>query len=128
MLVLRKSSDTPVYYVGRVPCRNVKIMGMVVGVSQFERKNIIAGTPHPHFPKPYSAEYHLVDDGSAVIECAQMRTPAKPPSQSWKPGTQATVTGKEVQLPLPPLGSLVSIVGRVHAWHDSKQLYVNEMG
>ncbi|KZT40574.1 hypothetical protein SISSUDRAFT_1060199 [Sistotremastrum suecicum HHB10207 ss-3] len=113
---LQDVAGTPVYHLGRVPCRTVKITGIVVGVSEFERRNVIT-----------------LDDGSGVIECVQPKTPVKPPSmstqtsssQSWRTSSQASLQSKEDRPP--PVGSIISIVGRIAPWHDSRHLYINEL-
>ncbi|EJC98251.1 uncharacterized protein FOMMEDRAFT_97039 [Fomitiporia mediterranea MF3/22] len=52
------------YWMGRVPCRTVKIVGMVVGVDEFD-----------------DMLRFKVDDGTSVIDCdLKQPKPAKPPS------------------------------------------------
>ncbi|KAJ2925276.1 hypothetical protein H1R20_g11815, partial [Candolleomyces eurysporus] len=71
------------YWLGRIPCRVVQIVGLVVGVSQYEGRTI-----------------YIVDDGTEVVECVQRLQPLK---HSAEPGKLPTFA-PEFPLPLASVG------------------------
>ncbi|KAF7298410.1 Stn1 domain-containing protein [Mycena kentingensis (nom. inval.)] len=85
------------YWLGRVPCRTVKLVGMVVAVSPYESK----------------VQYAL-DDGTGVIEC-QHRPP--PPAKGQQDGLK----------PVVPLGRLAVITGRIVSFKESRRILVDEI-
>ncbi|KAG8945900.1 hypothetical protein FRC00_009892, partial [Tulasnella sp. 408] len=112
-----KIGDWGIWWLGTVPCRKVQIVGLVVGVMEYERRMM-----------------YTIDDGTEVIDCVyalpQIKaSPVKPP-KNLKP----YVSGKtrEAAAPIkygrpPPIkvGKTACVVGKVEAWNDTKQLFVD---
>ncbi|KAJ7932146.1 hypothetical protein B0H13DRAFT_810402 [Mycena leptocephala] len=92
------------FWLGRIPCRSVKLVGLVVGVQAYEKRVV----------------YYL-DDGTAVIECHH-RPPA--PNQSKDDKT------KELPLlkPLAHVGCSVVMIGRISGWHETRRILVDSIG
>ncbi|ESK92858.1 succinate:fumarate antiporter [Moniliophthora roreri MCA 2997] len=97
----------------RVPCRNVRLVGLIVGVQILEKKII-----------------YSVDDGTSVIDCQHKCTNAPPsptkPSQSKskikpQPGNR---TWSLVQFPKPLacVGDHVRVCGKVAQHFESRQI------
>ncbi|KAJ6632263.1 hypothetical protein B0H10DRAFT_1976762 [Mycena sp. CBHHK59/15] len=98
--------DAEFFWLGRVPCRSVKLVGMLVGVQTYETRVV-----------------YSLDDGTAVIEC-QHRPPApsKPKLDKTKPETQQPLLE-----PLAYVGYSVTIIGRIVPWHDTRRILVDSM-
>ncbi|KIM91593.1 hypothetical protein PILCRDRAFT_810872 [Piloderma croceum F 1598] len=110
--------DVDFFWLGRVPCRNVRLVGMVVGVQVFEKRVV-----------------YSLDDGTAVIDCVHIPTPAAvTPIKSRPTGNKqqnkykrpkSPVQEPPVPVPLVPVayvGTSVRAVGRVMRWHESRQI------
>ncbi|KAI5122088.1 hypothetical protein M0805_002210 [Coniferiporia weirii] len=118
------------FWLGRVPCRSVKIVGMVVGVDQLE------------FVTRYK-----VDDGTAVVDCecrhpqqkqvlkreTKDTKPAKPTSkykrpEESKPASKTNKDAKPSARLIPPIASVgtsVCVQGRVVRGRGSRFLRVD---
>ncbi|KAF6764139.1 hypothetical protein DFP72DRAFT_870857, partial [Ephemerocybe angulata] len=87
-----KLSAADFYWLGRVPCRNVQIVGVVVGVSQYESRST-----------------YIVDDGTDVIECSLRTQPIKQIPQPGRPPPIAP----EFPPPVASVGETVRVIGKV---------------
>ncbi|KAI9065324.1 hypothetical protein FKP32DRAFT_1648082 [Trametes sanguinea] len=139
------SRDMEYFWIGRIPCRTVCLVGLVVGVVVWEKRTV-----------------YTVDDGTAVVDCAHAHpqvvplSPVKPklkekalntntkktagPSYAdyLRPAravpSSSTATTKRVATEPPPLpkpvarvGQAVRIVGRVISRHDTRSILVDEI-
>ena len=133
------------FWLGRIPCRTVRLVGLLVGVAVWEKRTV-----------------YTIDDGTAVLDCALAHAQVVPPSPV-KPKVKATVpipsaTSKKAkpsfsdyllsarkvapgasssapgraEPPPPPkpiarVGQSVQVVGRVVSKHDTRILLVDEI-
>ncbi|KAI0631178.1 hypothetical protein C8Q77DRAFT_1279903 [Trametes polyzona] len=139
------SRDMEFFWLGRIPCRTIRLVGLVVGASVWEKRTV-----------------YTIDDGTAVIDCAAAHSQAPPPSPGKsrsrvKPSavSEAKVTGPSFadylprartaatistsstspSNPQPPplpkpiarVGQLVQVVGRVVNRHDTRLILVDEI-
>ncbi|KAJ8455490.1 hypothetical protein ONZ51_g12437 [Trametes cubensis] len=137
--------DMEFFWLGRIPCRTVHLVGLVVGVAVWDKRTI-----------------YTVDDGTGVVDCAYtharaaLPSPMKPkakeshaskdkprgnkpsfadylPSSRAGPSTSATASKRAVTEPPPPpkpvarVGQSVHVVGRVVSRHDTRLLVVDEI-
>ncbi|KAI0642726.1 hypothetical protein C8Q79DRAFT_1096396 [Trametes meyenii] len=137
--------DLEYFWLGRIPCRTVYVVGVVVGVQVWEKRTV-----------------YTVDDGTAVIDCSHAHaqaiplSPVKPktgetaPSKDprktagpsladYLPSTRTAITPsatipkrttKEPASPPTPvvrIGQTVRIVGRVIVRHGTRSLLVDEI-
>ncbi|KIO19129.1 hypothetical protein M407DRAFT_31217 [Tulasnella calospora MUT 4182] len=110
-------ADWGIWWLGTVPCRKVQIVGLVVGVMEYERRMM-----------------YTIDDGTEVVDCAyalpQIKTsPVKPP-QNLKlyiasKAKEATATIRYGSPPPIKVGKTACVVGKVEAWNGTKQLFVD---
>ncbi|KAG8948729.1 hypothetical protein FRC04_009340 [Tulasnella sp. 424] len=112
-----KIGDWGIWWLGTVPCRKVQIVGLVVGVVQYEKRMA-----------------YTIDDGTEVVDCVYAlpvikTSPVKP---SKNPNPYVKSKPKEAVAPirygLPPpikVGRTACVVGKVEAWNDTKQLFVD---
>ncbi|KAL1665237.1 hypothetical protein GGF50DRAFT_114307 [Schizophyllum commune] len=77
------------FWLGSVPCRTVKLAGMLVGVQTYEKRIV-----------------YSVDDGTAVIDCVDRHPTLQAPSSS------SFFFGK-MPLPIADVGASVMVVGNV---------------
>ncbi|TDL25112.1 hypothetical protein BD410DRAFT_784933 [Rickenella mellea] len=106
----REQLDQDFFMLGRVPCRMVKIMGLVVGITQKE-----------------TSTWYAIDDGTGVIECIYRHK--KPTKDHPKPKTKNLPAKKEVLYdppprPVAPIGCAVTVKGRVTCYRNSRNLNV----
>ncbi|KAG2336659.1 hypothetical protein BDR05DRAFT_970944 [Suillus weaverae] len=98
------------YWLGHIPCLNVVIVGVVVGIEVSERWTM-----------------YTVDDSTAVIDC-MLRHPLPYAHLNTKGmSTEAIRALRERPLPPPPLpvtanGYTVEVVGKVMQFHGSRQI------
>ncbi|KAF9552645.1 hypothetical protein CPC08DRAFT_714427 [Agrocybe pediades] len=91
------------YWLGSVPCRTVKIVGMIVGILIYEKRII-----------------YSIDDGTAVIDCNH---------QHQRPARDKNAP----EIPLPDLkpiariGRFVQIVGIVKPRHETRMVLVDSI-
>ncbi|KAJ7444573.1 hypothetical protein B0H11DRAFT_2088732 [Mycena galericulata] len=105
VLEMRESGvkDAEYFWLGRVPCRSVKLAGLLVGVQVYETRIV----------------YYL-DDGSAVVECNHRLTA---PALNKK-------DAKAEPSPLKPVayvGDSVFIVGRVTPWRNTRRVVIDSI-
>ncbi|KAJ7040602.1 hypothetical protein C8F04DRAFT_995702 [Mycena alexandri] len=99
--------DAEFFWLGRVPCRTVKLVGWVAGVQPYEKRVV----------------YYL-DDGTSVIECHH-----RPPAENIAKD-KATVANPEplpLLKPLAYVGSSVVVIGRILPWHDTRRILVDSL-
>lgn len=128
-----KATGVPHYFLGRVPCRSVSLVAIVVGAAAYERRIVytrelyclpISTTPNPRY---------TVDDGTGTIECAFRPGEGKPESktnqdQDVHPSTREPATTNPLPCPLIPVGSVVSVQGKVRAKYNSRDLHGETIG
>ncbi|TCD71935.1 hypothetical protein EIP91_000067 [Steccherinum ochraceum] len=120
------------FWLGRVPCRTVRIVGWVAGVQVYEKKTV-----------------YTVDDGTAVIDCnhrhanpppTKQQSPEKAGKQPYSKSESKTSPSHAThgtKRPVPELvnapqpvahvGISVRIVGRVMQWHETRVLHVDDI-
>ncbi|KAL1741705.1 hypothetical protein HDZ31DRAFT_44858 [Schizophyllum fasciatum] len=76
------------YWLGSVPCRTVKLVGMLVGVQAYEKRIV-----------------YSVDDGTAVIDCVDRHPTMQPP--------KSTAFFGSLPLPIADVGASVAVIGNV---------------
>ncbi|KAI1794420.1 hypothetical protein LXA43DRAFT_997051 [Ganoderma leucocontextum] len=136
--------DMEFFWLGRIPCRTVRLMGLLVGVTVWDRRTM-----------------YTIDDGTAVLDCAFAHAQAVPPSPV-KPKPKVTVSACDstkrtgpsfsdylfsarkivppttlappsraepppAPKPIAPVGQSVRIVGRVVSRYDTRILLVDEI-
>ncbi|KAF8206976.1 hypothetical protein K438DRAFT_418390 [Mycena galopus ATCC 62051] len=92
------------FWLGRVPCRTVKLVGLLVGVQEYETRIL-----------------YTLDDGTGVIEC-QHRPPAS--NQSKREKTQEPLP---LLQPLAYVGCAVVVIGRVYPWKETRRIMVDSI-
>lgn len=105
--------DYDFYWLGRVPCRNVRLVGLVIGVSVYPKKIV-----------------YSIDDGTAVVDCTHSQTPSP-----LKNRTQNVARSGEVKKTcLPPMptpkaevGDFIQVVGRVQKRYEDRQVIVTQL-
>lgn len=132
--------DMEFFWLGRIPCRTVRLIGLLVGVTVWDRRTV-----------------YTIDDGTAVLDCAFAHaqvvppSPVKPklkaaaPSDNTKRGgashsdylfstrkVSAAAPPSRGEPPPPPkpvarVGQSVRVVGRIVSRHDSRILLVDEI-
>ncbi|KAF8636900.1 hypothetical protein AX17_003152 [Amanita inopinata Kibby_2008] len=109
--------DADFYWLGRVPCRTVQVIGLVVGLQVYESRIL-----------------YSIDDGTAVIDCAhRVRLPPQTPNKKQKPtstraGTDITIRKpQEMPKPIVRIGVPVKVVGKIHRGFGVRQIVVDEI-
>ncbi|KAF8067904.1 hypothetical protein FPV67DRAFT_1494163 [Lyophyllum atratum] len=107
--------DATFFWLGRVPCRTVRIVGLVVGVQIYETRI-----------------RYTVDDGTAVVDCLHRQSlPAQSPTK--KSQIHPKMTRYQAKPPLPALkpvarvGLPVCVVGRVVRKYETREIVVNSI-
>ncbi|KAI0724830.1 hypothetical protein C8Q72DRAFT_937149, partial [Fomitopsis betulina] len=70
-----ENRDMEYFWLGRIPCRSVELVGVLVGIQVYEQRIV-----------------YTLDDGSAVIDCNHKQPP--PPSSPRKPGASDPKAGR----------------------------------
>ncbi|TBU22351.1 hypothetical protein BD311DRAFT_792253 [Dichomitus squalens] len=137
--------DMEYFWLGRLPCRTVRLVGLLVGVAVWDKRTV-----------------YTIDDGTAILDCALAHAQLVPPSPvkpkakvaapapdttSRKAGpsfsdylfsarkvapTASSSTHTRAEPPPPPkpvsrVGQSVQVVGRVVSRHDTRILLVDEI-
>ncbi|EJF57003.1 hypothetical protein DICSQDRAFT_92861 [Dichomitus squalens LYAD-421 SS1] len=137
--------DMEYFWLGRIPCRTVRLVGLLVGVAVWDKRTV-----------------YTIDDGTAILDCALAHAQLVPPgpvkpkakvaapapdTTSRKAGpsfsdylfsarkvapTASSSTHTRAEPPPPPkpaarVGKSVQVVGRVVSRHDTRILLVDEI-
>ncbi|TFK20888.1 hypothetical protein FA15DRAFT_598905 [Coprinopsis marcescibilis] len=110
---MKESSSGPdFFWLGRVPCRNVRLVGMVVGVTVYESRII-----------------YTIDDGTGVIDCtskvALQRADKSSPS---KPSSSKLDVLSDLPEPIATVGDAVCCEGKVVLKYNERQLVASQIG
>ncbi|KAJ7065672.1 hypothetical protein C8F01DRAFT_750856 [Mycena amicta] len=89
-----QKGNSEFYWLGRVPCRTMKIVGLIVGVQVYENRVV-----------------YSLDDGTGVIECQH------------RPSPQGRVANEELQ-PVVSLGDCAVVIGRIAPLRESRKIVV----
>ena len=123
----------PYYFLGRVPCRSVSLVAIVVGATAYERR--VLYIRESHYLWQYHAIAHFtVDDGTGTIECAFRIDQDKPEGQTSEATSSAQepkrilATTERHSPPLIPVGSVVKVQGRIHVKHNSREIQGESIG
>lgn len=109
--------DTDFYWLGHVPCRSVIIVGIVVGIQDYEKRTL-----------------YTIDDSTAVIECVlRHRSLPKPPTNADTSRPTQKSKWEATSPPPPPtpvtaIGYPVQIIGKVVRFYDTRQIVVDSIG
>ncbi|KAI0703670.1 hypothetical protein C8T65DRAFT_255960 [Cerioporus squamosus] len=68
--------DMEYFWLGRIPCRTVRLVGLIVGVQVWEKRTV-----------------YTLDDGTAVVDCAIAHAQARPPPSPAKRAPPAQPAG-----------------------------------
>ncbi|KAH0582043.1 hypothetical protein H2248_011703 [Termitomyces sp. 'cryptogamus'] len=119
VFVMRENATKEVdfYWLGRVPCRSVRIAGLLVGIQVYEKRI-----------------RYTVDDGTAVVDCLHKQSP--PPRSSVKDTTDSRnppMNTKSKALswqpkPLARVGNSIIVTGRVIRKYDTREIIVESIG
>ncbi|KAJ7671413.1 hypothetical protein DFH06DRAFT_980684 [Mycena polygramma] len=96
--------DTDFFWLGRIPCRSVKLVGLLVGVQAFENRVV-----------------YFLDDGTGVIECHH-RPPAPNTSKQEKSAEPLPLLK-----PLAYVGYYLTVTGRVAPWRETRRIMVDSI-
>ncbi|KAF5372835.1 hypothetical protein D9758_001655 [Tetrapyrgos nigripes] len=96
--------DEEYYWIGNIPCRTVRIVGMIVGVQRYENKVV-----------------YTVDDGTSVIDCIHKCKP--PAAPTLKKGKKTIVD--PLARAIAYTGALIRVTGRVQEFYESRQIIVD---
>ncbi|EIM88809.1 uncharacterized protein STEHIDRAFT_138004 [Stereum hirsutum FP-91666 SS1] len=124
------------FMLGRVPCRSVFIIGLVLGATAYEKRTL-----------------YIVDDGTGIINCI-IQNPEQPPQSPKKDGYrtkrkrtssegqgQSRSPGPDDEFTMPyskagdanaenaelERGYVARITGIVRSWKGSKEIHIDEM-
>ncbi|KAG1823528.1 uncharacterized protein BJ212DRAFT_1324897, partial [Suillus subaureus] len=115
-LAMKESNtrDADFYWLGHIPCRTVIIVGIVVGIQDYEKRTM-----------------YTIDDSTAVIDCVlRHRLPPKAPTNA--DASRSVQKSKwEATSPIPPpppptpvtaIGYPVQVIGKVVLFYDTRQI------
>lgn len=129
--------DIDFFWLGRVPCRSVRIVGLVVGVQLYERRIVYSGEPVLQGISPkakfLSSSLNSVDDGTGVIDCSHRatptpRTPSKPNKQGKGIGVNQSSVPPPQLIPIAPVGMSIRLTGRLLRKYGTMHIAVDEIG
>ncbi|KAF8478796.1 hypothetical protein JB92DRAFT_3045829 [Gautieria morchelliformis] len=106
------------WWLGSVPCRNVKFVGMLVGAKAYEKRTI-----------------YTIDDGTGALQCVHphpqsSKVSKKPKESKYGPSAREQHShGQVSEFPAPryEVGDILRVSGRVEAWHDTRQIMINDI-
>ncbi|KAI0303920.1 hypothetical protein BC826DRAFT_200777 [Russula brevipes] len=93
----------PYYFLGRVPCRSISLVAIVVGAAAYERRVV-----------------YTLDDGTGTIECAFRSEEGKPESKASE--NKVVTSLARHPSPLVQVGSVAKVQGKVRAKHNSREI------
>ncbi|KAG2156740.1 uncharacterized protein EDB93DRAFT_1125339 [Suillus bovinus] len=105
--------DADFYWLGHIPCRTVFIVGIVVGIQDYEKRTL-----------------YTIDDSTAVIDCVLRHVPPKAPTnadasrsvQKSKWEATSPILPPPPPTPVTAIGYPVQIIGKVSRFHDTRQI------
>ncbi|KAF8800619.1 hypothetical protein BYT27DRAFT_7199774, partial [Phlegmacium glaucopus] len=99
------------FWLGRVPCRSVKLVGIVVGVIVYEKRII-----------------YTIDDGTAVIDCSHPQ-PTQPKVDAKRTLSELSTKPEPppVLKPIAKVGHFVQVIGKVRVVYNSRQIIVDRI-
>ncbi|KAI9447872.1 hypothetical protein H4582DRAFT_34993 [Lactarius indigo] len=104
-----ESRGLPYYHLGRVPCRSVSLVAIVVEATAYENRDL-----------------YTLDDGTGTVECTfrvdQDAQGGRASKKHDAPRSNQEPT-KQRSSPLIPVGSVVRVQGRVRAKRNSREIY-----
>ncbi|KAF8505928.1 hypothetical protein F5888DRAFT_1603980 [Russula emetica] len=111
----------PHYFLGRVPCRSISLVAVVVGATAYERRIV-----------------YILDDGTGTIDCAirtsegEVKPESKPNEIQDRPrdvrssATNGLASTSARPDPLIiPVGSVVKVQGKIRVKHNSRELHAD---
>ncbi|KAH9060993.1 hypothetical protein EDB87DRAFT_1560925 [Lactarius vividus] len=100
-----ESRGLPYYHLGRVPCRSVSLVAIVVEATAYENRDI-----------------YTLDDGTGTLECTfRADQDARASGKQDTPRSAQELTKNRSSLI--PVGSVVRVQGRVRAKRNSREIY-----
>ncbi|KAI9467180.1 hypothetical protein BJY52DRAFT_1348990 [Lactarius psammicola] len=104
-----ESRGLPYYFLGRVPCRSVSLVAIVVEATAYENRDL-----------------YTLDDGTGIVECTfrvDRDAQGGPASEKQDSPRSAQEPSKKRSSSLIPVGSVVRVQGRVRAKRNSREIY-----
>ncbi|KAJ4479484.1 hypothetical protein C8R41DRAFT_771921 [Lentinula lateritia] len=98
-----KEKGEEFWWLKRLPCRTIKIIGLIVGIQQYEKRIS-----------------YIVDDGTSVIECVHKC--GAPPTSPAKEGNPKSVNDPALPKPVAWIGHTVEIVGRIYEFEAKESM------
>ena len=117
------------YWLGHVPCRIVKLVGLVVGIQIYEKKILYTSMFEAIYSHSFWLYISAVDDGTGVVDCVHSQVKPKVNRQNISK-YQPVVKDEPVPPPEPiaEIGQSVEAIGRVKPYHDSWQIVLSQIG
>ncbi|KAG1816923.1 hypothetical protein EV424DRAFT_1540632 [Suillus variegatus] len=112
------TGDADFYWLGHIPCRKVIIVGIVVGIQDYEKRTL-----------------YTIDDSTAVIDCV-LRHPLPPKAPTNTDASRSIQNpkweAKSLIPPAPPtpvtaIGYPVQVIGKVSRFYDTRQIVVESI-
>ncbi|KAH9486978.1 CST complex subunit STN1 [Psilocybe cubensis] len=112
ILELRPSMDRKYdfYWLKSVPCRSVKIVGMLVGIQVYEKRIL-----------------YSVDDGTGVIDCYHALPRQYTALKADKLLNSEIVPPAPPPKPIATIGYCLEVSGTVREFHETRQLHVTDI-
>ncbi|KIM46715.1 hypothetical protein M413DRAFT_440301 [Hebeloma cylindrosporum] len=100
------------FWLGSVPCRIVKVVGMVVGIHVYEKKII-----------------YTIDDGTAVLDCPHALPKPVPTKDTAASKDQKSKTSELPVMPKPiaRIGQFIRVEGKVHIVYETRHIIVHNI-
>lgn len=121
------------FWVGRVPCYNVTLVGILVGVKPMERKVVYTCELFTYRRSERNLDADAwftgkVDDGTSVVDCRHVQ--AVPPKSKAKGSSSVASVGgfAELMKPVAGLGTFVKITGKMVAHYETREIVVSRIG
>lgn len=121
--------DQEHFWLGNVPCRTVRLVGMIVGLQVYEKKIIYTGASQKVLILRDSLKHEPVDDGTGLVDCVHKITPPSPMKKSpYTPVPVALSLGPPLPKPIAGIGVHLQITGRAMARRDTRLIIVQSIG
>ncbi|CEL57671.1 hypothetical protein RSOLAG1IB_02414 [Rhizoctonia solani AG-1 IB] len=95
--------DLDIYWLGSVPCRNVRLVGLLLEATEYESRSV-----------------YLIDDGTDSINCLKKRPVRMSIEEVGEGSSFHRSRGFEV-------GDIVSIIGKIESYKKTRQIYVSSI-